>query len=86
MNGRGPDRAIAAALWAAIAAGSVLLIASFSDLPRTLVVGAAILLLGSLALAVVSAVATSRRGGESIGRSLADGVRAAFGWIVAFLP
>ena len=86
MNGRAPERAIAAALSAAIIAGSVLLLASFTELPRPLVGGAVVLLLASLALAVVSAVATSRRRGEGVGRSLADGARVGFGWIVAFLP
>lgn len=79
-------RVIAAAVWGAIVAGAALVVASLVDVPRALVAGAALLLLASVALAFLTAVVASRREGAGFGRALADDIRTAFGWIVAFLP
>ncbi len=80
------DAAAAAAFWAALAGGSVLLAAIFLALPASLLALAWCLFLGGPAAAFALAVIASRAGGRGAARTLLDGVRGAVGWIVGFLP
>lgn len=80
------DRGVATAFWTAVAGGSVVLVASFVAVPTVLLVGGWTLFVASVAAVFVLAVVGSRREAVGVGRVLARGMRAAFGWIVAFLP
>lgn len=86
MNGTSRDRALAAAIYAAIIGGSVLLIGEFVALPTFLFVGGLILFLASLVAAFALAVVTSLREGVGVARAFARGLGFGVKWIIEFLP
>lgn len=86
MNETPRDRWLAAAIYAAIIGGSVLLIAQFVALPDALFVVGLTLFLASLVGAFALAVVTSRREGIGFARAVARGLGLGVRWVVAFLP
>jgi len=80
------DLAFAAAVWAALAGGTVLLVAYFITTPTPLLLVGWLLFLGSVAAAFTLAVIVSRAEGIGIVRALGRGVRAAASWVFWFLP
>lgn len=80
------DRAIAAALWAALTGGVVLLLAYFVALPMPLLLAALLLLLASVVAVCALAVIVSRGEGIGLVRALGRGSRAALSWAFWFMP
>jgi hypothetical protein len=86
VNGTRSDRWLAAAAYAAIIGGLILLIAEFVALPAPLIVIGLSLFLASVVAAVALAVETSRREGIGFARAVARGLGLGVRWIFAFLP
>jgi hypothetical protein len=80
------DLAFAAAFWAALAGGTVLLLAYFITPPTPLLLVGWLLFLSSVASAFTLAVIVSRSEGIGLVRALGCGVRAAASWVFWFLP
>jgi hypothetical protein len=85
MNGI-QDRWLAAAAYAAIIGGLLLVIAEFVALPTLLIVVGLILFLASVVGVVALAVETSRHEGIGFARAVARGLGFGVRWIFAFLP
>jgi hypothetical protein len=83
---RSVDLGVAVAFWAAIIGGSLVAVASLLETPTELIASGWTLLLVSVAGGFAVAVVGARRERLSTVQVLVRGMKAAFGWIVAFLP
>jgi hypothetical protein len=80
------DRAVAAAVWAALAGGTVLFVSYFVALPAPLLLAGWLLFLASVLAAFAFGVIVSRPEGIGPVRALGRGIRSAFSWVFWFLP
>jgi hypothetical protein len=80
------DHAVAGAVWAALAGGTVLLITYFVTPPTPVLLAGWLLFLPSVSAAFALAVLVARREGVGLVRAVGRGVRAALRWIFWLLP
>jgi hypothetical protein len=80
------DRAVAAAVWVALAGGTVLLVSYFVALPAPLLLAGWLLFLASVLAALTLGVVVSRQEGIGFARAVGRGIRSAFSWVFWFLP